>query len=153
MNKTQIHLLFWIILLGSCLCLPLAGAVPEIINHQGRVTVNGVNFDGMGDFKFALVDAAGTTTFWSHDGTSGGGGEPTGSISLKVDKGLYSVGLGNDDPPFFMDKIPASIFEENSEVFLRIWRLSQIREDLGGSLIPISIFVTLCRPRHAFRPR
>ena len=121
MNKSQIHLLFWIILLGSCLCLPLAGAVPEIINHQGRVTVNGVNFDGMGDFKFALVDAAGTPTFWSHDGTSGGGGEPTGSISLTVDKGLYSVGLGNDDPPFFMDKIPASIFEENSEVFLRIW--------------------------------
>ncbi len=40
-------------------------------------------------------------------------------------------------------------------IFLIIhsWRLSQIREDLGGSLIPISIFVTLCRPRHAFRPR
>ncbi len=36
---------------------------------------------------------------------------------------------------------------------LHSWRLSQIREDLGGSLIPISIFVTLCRPRHAFRPR
>ncbi len=112
-------LLLCIFVLG--LCLPLFGEIPEIINHQGRVTVSGVNFDGTGDFKFALVDAAGTSTFWSHDGTSAGGGEPVGSISLTVDKGLYSVGLGNGASPFFMDNIPASIFEENSEVFLRIW--------------------------------
>ena len=34
-------------------------AVPQFINHQGRIAVNGVNFNGDGQFKFALVDAAG----------------------------------------------------------------------------------------------
>lgn len=31
--------------------------VPEQINYQGRVAVSGVNFNGTGQFKFALVDA------------------------------------------------------------------------------------------------
>lgn len=32
------------------------GQVPTLINYQGRVAVGGVNFDGTGQFKFALVD-------------------------------------------------------------------------------------------------
>ena len=38
---------------------------------QGRVAVGAppVNFEGAGQFKFALVDGAGTTTFWSNDFT------------------------------------------------------------------------------------
>ena len=35
--------------------LPAAG-VPQLLNYQGRVTVGGQNFDGAGQFKFALVD-------------------------------------------------------------------------------------------------
>lgn len=35
--------------------------VPQIINYQGRVAVGAVNFDGTGQFKFALVDG-GTNT-------------------------------------------------------------------------------------------
>ena len=38
----------------------LHAQVPQFLNYQGRVAVNGVNFDGSGQFKFALVDAAGT---------------------------------------------------------------------------------------------
>ena len=48
------------------LCLPLAaalltslaayGQVPQLLNHQGRVAVGGVSFEGTGQFKFALVD-------------------------------------------------------------------------------------------------
>ena len=39
----------WAVALG-CLVLqsPTHAQVPQIINHQGRVTVNGVNFDGQG---------------------------------------------------------------------------------------------------------
>ncbi len=44
--------------------------VPQLINFQGRVTVAGVPFPGGGQFKFALVSGAGTTTYWSNDGTS-----------------------------------------------------------------------------------
>ena len=47
----------------------LHAQVPQIISYQGRVAVGTVNFDGTGQFKFALVNAAGTTTYWSNDGT------------------------------------------------------------------------------------
>lgn len=36
--------------------------VPNIFNYQGRIAVQGVNFDGSGQFKFALVDGGTTTT-------------------------------------------------------------------------------------------
>ena len=35
---------------------PCLGQVPGILSCQGRVTVSGTNFDGTGQFKFALVD-------------------------------------------------------------------------------------------------
>jgi len=34
--------------------------VPQIINYQGRVLVGSINYDGSGQFKFALVNANGT---------------------------------------------------------------------------------------------
>jgi formylglycine-generating enzyme required for sulfatase activity len=91
--------------------------VPQIINYQGRVAVGSppVNFDGSGQFKFALVDAAGTTTYWSNDNTSVGGGEPTGAVTLPVTKGLYSVLLGAN-----MTAIPNTVFA-NADVHLRVW--------------------------------
>ena len=68
----------------------LHAQVPGILNYQGRVAVGSppVNFDGSGGFKFAFVDAAGTTTYWSNDGTSTGGSEPAAAVSLAVGKGL-----------------------------------------------------------------
>jgi len=42
---------------------PIARAqIPQLINYQGRVAVGGVNFDGAGQFKFALVEGAGVNT-------------------------------------------------------------------------------------------
>ena len=41
----------------------------QIINYQGRVAVGGVNFDGTGQFKFALVNG-GTNTAVSAQATS-----------------------------------------------------------------------------------
>jgi hypothetical protein len=54
-----------------------SAAVPQVLNHQGRVSVGGENFDGSGQFKFALVNGEGTTSYWSNDGTSNGGAEPS----------------------------------------------------------------------------
>src|SRR5262245_38488478 len=34
-----------------------ATGVPQLLHYQGRVTVGGVNHDGPGYFKFALVDS------------------------------------------------------------------------------------------------
>ena len=75
----------------AALLISLAGQslpaqVPQMINCQGRVAVGTTNFDSPpnGLFKFALVNAAGTTTYWSNDGTSVNGSQPTAAVALTV---------------------------------------------------------------------
>ena len=55
------HTLLVLTLLWLTHCLGHAQA-PNILNYQGRIAVRGVNFDGIGQFKFALVDGGTTTT-------------------------------------------------------------------------------------------
>lgn len=95
----------------------LHAQVPQILNYQGRVAVGSppVNFDGSGSFRFALVDAAGSTSYWSNDGTSTAGSQPTAAVTLPLTKGLYSVMLGAN-----MTAIPATVFA-NPDVRLRVW--------------------------------
>ncbi|MGI8604581.1 MAG: hypothetical protein ACR2OZ_16540 [Verrucomicrobiales bacterium] len=93
--------------------------VPQLINYQGRVAVGGVNFDGSGQFKFALVDDEGTTTHWSNDDTSTSGREPSATVTLAVTEGLYSALLGNVTLPN-MTIVPAAVFS-NADVRLRVW--------------------------------
>ena len=103
----------------AILATPLAAQVPQRLNYQGRVAVGTVNFDGTGQFRFALVNATGSTTFWSNDGTSTAGSQPAASVPLTVTKGLYSLALGDTALPN-MTAIPASVFE-NADVRLRVW--------------------------------
>ncbi|MBE7159546.1 MAG: hypothetical protein INR62_14145, partial [Rhodospirillales bacterium] len=91
----------------------------SLLNYQGRVVVGSTNFSGTGQFKFALVDGAGTT-YWSNDGTSTNGGEPTNAVSLTVTGGLYSVGLG-DSNLANMTALPASVFSASPDLRLRVW--------------------------------
>lgn len=98
----------------------LYAQVPQIVNYQGRVLVGSTNFDGTGQFKFALVNAAGTVTYWSNDGTSVAGSQPTNAVSLTVTKGLYSVLLGDTTIPNMTVAIPLSTFN-NADVRLRVW--------------------------------
>jgi hypothetical protein len=81
--------------------------VPGIINYQGRVTVGGTNFNGTGQFKFALVNNGASQTYWSNG---------VNAVSLPVTKGLYSVLLGDTG----MNAIPSAVFT-NSDVRLRVW--------------------------------
>ena len=74
-----------------------AFAVPSLLNHQGRIAVSGVNFNGSGQFKFALVNANGSVTYWSNDGSSTAGSQPTAAVTLTVSNGLYAVLLGNTE--------------------------------------------------------
>ena len=97
--------------------LPATAQVPGIISHQGKVTVGGTNYTGTGLFRFALVNAAGTTTYWSNDGTSSG--EPTAAVSLTVTRSVFSVNLG-DIALTHMTTIPASVFSTDP-VYLRVW--------------------------------
>lgn len=198
---------FSLVLLGACLfrsAIALeAQTVPPLVNYQGRVAVGGINFDGSGQFKFALVDGGTNTsvqaaatanlsgafvtsvnvtsqgvgytsapavsfsggggsgaaatanvssgkvisitvnnagsgytsaptviivpppanvvyiTYWSNDGTSTAGSQPSAAVALSVTKGLYSVLLG-DTSLLNMSAIPASVFL-NPDVRLRVW--------------------------------
>ena len=114
--NTKLHLL--LVTLGLA-ALSAAAQVPGLISHQGKVTVNGTNFNGSGQFKFAFVNAAGDTTWWSNDGTGAGGGAPTNAVALPVTRGIFSVNLG-DTTLANMTPIPASVFN-NSAVYLRTW--------------------------------
>jgi hypothetical protein len=95
-----------------------AGA-PTIVSYQGQVTVDGRHYDGTGYFKFAVVNQAGDTTYWSNDGSSTDGGEPTTTISLTVTGGLFNVLLG-DTSLTNMIALTSTAFEE-TERYLRVW--------------------------------
>lgn len=92
---------------------------PAQLNYQGRVAVDGVNFDGVGQFKFALTNADGSVTHWSNDGTSSAGSEPGTAVSLAVVKGLYSVALG-DLAIAGMTAVPTNVFAQ-ANLRLRVW--------------------------------
>ena len=111
--------LFCVGVLLGMFCATLRAQVPQIINYQGRVAVGTLNFDGSGSFKFALVNTNGTVTYWSNDGTSIAGLQPTSAVTLTVVKGLYSVLLG-DTALTNMTAVPASVFN-NADVRLRVW--------------------------------
>lgn len=95
-------------------------AVPTMIHKQGNITANGVPFDGTGLFKFALVNAAGDTAFWNHEGSHASQIEPTSTISLTVNEGHYAVPLGNTSIPDMTEAISPAVFL-NDPIFLRIW--------------------------------
>lgn len=114
----KVKLLGALAILACASMLQVQAQVPGILSFQGRITVNNSPFSGTGQFKFALVNAAGTNTFWSNDGTSG---EPAASVSLPVSGGLYSVLLGDTSIPGMTQSIPARIFAENSDVRVRVW--------------------------------
>src|SRR5664280_241972 len=117
MKTLRLHLLIVTLALAAA---SAAAQVPGIISHQGKVTVNGTNYTGSGQFKFALVNAAGTTTYWSQDGSSSGGTEPAAAVSLPVVRGIFSVNLGDTTVANMTQTIPASVFA-NSAVYLRVW--------------------------------
>jgi hypothetical protein len=107
-------------ILGGLLPMLLHAQVPQLLNYQGRVVVGTTNFNGTGQFKFALVNTDGTQTFWSNDGTSTAGSQPAVGVSLPVTNGLYSVLLGDTALGAAMTAIPVGVFN-NSDVRLRVW--------------------------------
>jgi N-acetylneuraminic acid mutarotase len=92
---------------------------PGVVSYQGRITEDGAPYSGTGYFKFAVVDAAGSTTYWSNDGTSTGGAEPDDGTPLPVTDGRFTVRLG-DSSLTNMTVVPASVFD-GTERYLRIW--------------------------------
>ncbi len=94
--------------------------VPPLLNFQGRIVIGGAAYSGPGQFQFALVDGAGANTFWSNDGTSSGGHEPTAAIPLTLTNGLYAVLLGDTSVAGMTLPLNSGVFT-NADVRLRVW--------------------------------
>jgi hypothetical protein len=99
---------------------PDVDTAPTIVSYQGRVTVSGVPHEGTGYFKFALVNVAGNVSYWSNDGSSTIGNEPTNDVALSVSGGLFNVLLGDTSLPGMSQPLPASVFNASGR-YLRVW--------------------------------
>lgn len=116
---------------------------PTVVSYQGRVTDNGSPYTGTGHFKFAVVDGSGSTTYWSNDGTSSGGGEPTAAVQLAVTDGLFHVLLG-DSNLSNMTSLPASVFSGTGR-YLRVWfstdgsSFTQLSPDRRVAAVPYAL--------------
>jgi hypothetical protein len=112
---------------------PLVSAVaPSVVSYQGQVSLGGWPFDGKGYFKFAIVDADGSTTYWCNDGSYGGGEEPEMPVELIVTDGLFNVLLGDTSVENMTEPLEAGVFAD-PECYLRVW----FSED-GGSFQQLS---------------
>lgn len=142
-RKFYPSLIAFLTVFSAWVSCPASAALPQTLNHQGRIAVQGVNFEGNGQFKFALINASGTLSYWSNDGTSVAGAEPTTAVTLAVNKGLYVVLLGNPALPN-MTAVPPSALE-HEDVRLRVWfndgvqGFQQITPDQRLAAVPYSI--------------
>jgi hypothetical protein len=107
-----------VLLAGALISVPLAAQVPALLNYQTRVAVGGTNFDGAGQFKFALVNAAATTNYWSNDGRTTG--QPAVAVPVTVTRGLCSVLLGDTSLAGMTAALAPGVFT-HTDVRLRVW--------------------------------
>jgi hypothetical protein len=121
-----------------------SGGAPTVVSYQGRVTVGGPPYDGPGYFKFAIVGADGTTTYWSNDGTSTNGGEPIDAVRLTVTNGLFNVLLGDTTLTGMTQYLAAEDFER-PDCYLRVWfssdsgTYSQLTPDTRIAAVPYAL--------------
>jgi len=88
---------------------------PTQFDYQGKILVNDIPLTGEGYFKYAIGNEAGTTNFWSHDGTATG--EPATWLTNDCHNGVFSDVLGA--PP--MDAIDETVLALDTSLYLRVW--------------------------------
>jgi hypothetical protein len=90
--------------------------------------VSGITVDGTGNGGYTSAPTVliapppanlSYTTYWSNDGTSVNGSEPSVAISVSVNSGLFNVVLG-DTTMAGMNAIPVTLFQQQN-LQLRIW--------------------------------
>lgn len=138
------HAVAAVLAAGTLVCGALAAAelraapqgvtAPTVVSYQGYVTASGSSYDGVGYFKFAVVNAAGTTSFWSNDGSSNAGSEPNATVPLSVAHGLFTVLLGDTSQGGMSSPLGASVFSA-ADRRLRVWFSST---GLTGSFVQLA---------------
>jgi hypothetical protein len=120
------------------------GGAPTVVSYQGQVKVNGSPYSGTGYFKFAVVDSAGSTSYWSNDGTSAAGSEPVMAVELAVSGGLFNVLLGDTSLTNMTQALSAGVFS-GPERYLRVWfspegsAFTLLSPDRGISAVPYAL--------------
>jgi N-acetylneuraminic acid mutarotase len=107
---------------AAWLLLATAGAthaIPLTVPYSARVSIDGEYRTGPGQVKFALVNATATQTYWSNDGSSWNGSEPQSSIEVNLDRGRFTVHLGDSSRPGMTELTPAAL--ANEELYLAVW--------------------------------
>ncbi|HTP07953.1 MAG TPA: YncE family protein [Anaerolineae bacterium] len=99
---------------------PASPTAPTQVSFQGKVTSNGLAYNGVGYFKFAVVNAAGTSSYWSNDNTSTAGSAPTAMVPLNVTSGLFTVLLGDTTQSGMSLPLNPSVFAAPDR-HLRVW--------------------------------
>jgi protein-disulfide isomerase len=99
---------------------PVAASTPAVLNYQGRVSVDGKNFNGTADFVFSINDTNGVI-LWSSGNFPmvGATNLPLGVRGLMVRNGLYNIRLG--DPGAGMPVLDADTLRNAGAPFLRVW--------------------------------
>ncbi|MCS7283697.1 MAG: hypothetical protein RMK65_06850 [Anaerolineae bacterium] len=111
---------------------------PSAILYQGYVTVGGTAYNGTGYFKFAIVNAAGDVTYWSNDGTSSGGAQPTSYVALSVNQGYFTVLLGDTSLSGMTHPLSPAVFAGSGR-YLRVWFATSFTGPFTQlSLVPIA---------------
>lgn len=119
-EKIMKKLLLLVVLCFLAIPFAALAEIPRVLNYQGYVeSAGGVPIDGPGYFKFAIVNQAGDTSFWSNDGTSTTGNEPSYYVVATVSGGFFSLKLGDTDIANMvaLDDFPF----ENQHIFVRVW--------------------------------
>ena len=112
--------------------------VPMVVSYQGEVLVGGEPYSGTGHFKFAVVNSAGNTTYWSNDGTSTGGSQPSAAVSLQVSDGYFTVLLGDTSLSGMTQSLSPSVFAGPGR-YLRVWFATSASGPFTQlSLVPIA---------------
>jgi len=116
----------WLLVTGLALASTstrplLQDGVPTVVSYQGQVVVDSQPYTGTGYFKFAVVNGTGSATFWSNDGTSTGGDEPTDAVSLTVTNGLFNVLLGDTSLGGGMTQVLSASVFDGPDRSLRVW--------------------------------
>ncbi len=114
------HLLrSFVLLVGLGLAGLATAQTPALVPYQGRVQTGSpaADFNGTGQFRFALMQGNSGTRLWVNNGPTTG--NPVNAVSLTVTNGLYSVLLGDPSIPN-MAAIPPAVFL-TSDVRLRVW--------------------------------
>ena len=127
--------------------IALAQSISPVIHYQGRVSLPkggaDVAYDGVvGHFKFAIINASGTRTYWSNDESSADGAEPKNSVKVAFPgkDGVFQIYLGSG----LMQPIEPDSFNDPN-TFLRVWfssddsNFEQLKPNERFSTVPYAL--------------